>query len=195
MNENDPVKIVGVLDRLQAPWAGWDTVENAMLTPRIRDGEFQRQVIRTEPGYRDELLPQIEREMAKNEERVIEEVRTMEEARRRSYLGDAGMIKMMSFIVTLLTLITGFGIVGLASFSVSRRTRQIGVRRALGATRPAIMRYFMIENFIVSSVGIVAGGIFTVALNIIKVVIRVHAKARLEPLIQWHFPRRWGNSA
>lgn len=169
INENDPVKIVGVLDRLQAPWAGWDSVENAMLTPRIRDGEFQRYVIRTEPGYRDELLPQIEAEMAKNEDRVIEQVRTMEEVRRRSYLGDAGMIKMMSFIVILLTLITGFGIVGLASFSVSRRTRQIGVRRALGATRPAILRYFMIENFIVSSVGIIAGGIFAVALNIFMV--------------------------
>ena len=65
--------------------------------------------------------------------------------------------------------ITGFGIVGLASFSVTRRTRQIGVRRALGATRSAILRYFMIENFIVSSVGIIVGGIFAVALNIMMV--------------------------
>lgn len=57
----------------------------------------------------------------------------------------------------------------LPSWSVSRRTRQIGLRRALGATRPAILRYFMIENFIVSSVGILAGGILAVALNIAMV--------------------------
>ena len=58
---------------------------------------------------------------------------------------------------------------GLASFSVARRTRQIGIRRALGATKPAIVRYFMLENFVVSSIGIVAGGMLAVGLNILMV--------------------------
>jgi putative ABC transport system permease protein len=140
-----------------------------MLVPQRRDDEYVRFLVRTEPGARDALIPQIEEALAKNKDRIIEDVRTMNEVRERSYTGDAAMIKMLTFIVILLTAITGLGIVGLASFSVSRRTRQIGVRRALGATRPAIMRYFMIENFIVSSVGILAGGIFAVALNIFMV--------------------------
>ena len=93
----------------------------------------------------------------------------MTEVRHRSYLGDAAMIKMLLFIVILLTVITGLGIVGLASFSVSRRTRQIGIRRALGATKPAVMRYFMLENFMISTVGIVVGGILAVALNMFMV--------------------------
>jgi len=169
VNDNDPVQIVGVLDRLQAPWDGWDRVENAMLVPLRRHDEYVRYVIRTERGYRDELIPQIEEELAKNKDRIIEDVRTMNEVRHRSYLGDAAIVTMLTFIVVLLTAITGFGIVGLASTSVSRRTRQIGVRRALGATRPAILRYFMIENFIVSSVGIIVGGVLAVALNIAMV--------------------------
>ena len=169
VNDNDPVNIIGIVDRLQAPWDGWDRVENSMLVPLRRDGDMLHYVVRTEPGYRDELIPQIEERLAENKNRIIENMRTMNEVRHRSYLGDAAMIKMLSFIVILLTAITGLGIVGLASFSVSRRTRQIGVRRALGATRPAIMRYFMIENFIISSVGILAGGIFAVALNIFMV--------------------------
>jgi putative ABC transport system permease protein len=169
INENDPVQIIGIVDRLQAPWDGWDRVENSMLVPQRRDSEYVRFLVRTEPGARDALIPQIEEALAKNKDRIIEDVRTMNEVRERSYTGDAAMIKMLTFIVILLTAITGLGIVGLASFSVSRRTRQIGVRRALGATRPAIMRYFMIENFIVSSVGILAGGIFAVALNIFMV--------------------------
>ena len=169
VNDNDPVQIVGVLDRLQAPWNGWDRVENTMLVPLRRDDEYVRYIIRTEPGYRDELIPQIEEEMAKDKDRIIEDVRTMNEVRHRSYLGDAAIVTMLTFIVALLTAITGFGIVGLASTSVSRRTRQIGVRRALGATRPAILRYFMIENFIVSSVGIFVGGILAVAMNIAMV--------------------------
>jgi putative ABC transport system permease protein len=169
INEKDPVQIVGILDRLQAPWDGWERVENSMLVPSRRDDEMTHYVVRTEPGYRDELIPQIEEKLAANKDRIIEQMRTMNEVRERSYLGDAAMIKMLLFIVVLLVAITGLGIVGLASFSVSRRTRQIGVRRALGATRPAIMRYFMVENFIISSVGIIAGAIFAIALNIFMV--------------------------
>ena len=170
INENDPVKIVGVVDRLQAPWKGWDIVEHSMLVPQRRDGEFQRYVVRTEPGSRDELMPVIEEMLANSsKDRIIQQMRTMTEVRHRSYLGDSAMIKMLMFIVTLLTVITGLGIVGLASFSVSRRTRQIGIRRALGATKPAVVRYFMLENFMISTVGIVAGGILAVALNMFMV--------------------------
>jgi putative ABC transport system permease protein len=169
INDNDPVKIIGILDKLQAPWDGWDRVENSMLVPVRLDDENVKYVVRTEPGQLNNLIPKIEEAMAKNKDRIIEDVRTMAEVRERSYLGDAAMIKMLSFIVILLTAITGLGIVGLASFSVSRRTRQIGVRRALGATRPEIMRYFMIENFIISSVGIIAGGVFAIALNVFMV--------------------------
>jgi putative ABC transport system permease protein len=53
--------------------------------------------------------------------------------------------------------VTAFGIVGLASFWVQQRTRMIGTRRALGATRGQILRYFQLENFILSGVGIVLG--------------------------------------
>lgn len=169
INENDPVKIVGIVDRLQAPWNSWESVENSMLVPLRRDGELQFFVIRVEPGMLNDLIPRIEEALAANRDRIIENVYTMAEIRERSYMGDAAMIKLLTFITILLTAITGLGIVGLASFSVSRRTRQIGVRRALGATRPEIMRYFMIENFLISSVGIVAGGIFAIALNIFMV--------------------------
>jgi putative ABC transport system permease protein len=170
INDNDPVKIVGIIDVLQAAWKGWDSVENSMLVPLLLDNDRTHYVVRTEPGYRDELMPEIEEALVQsNRNRIIESMRTMNEVRKRSYLGDAGMITMLSFIVILLTGITGFGIVGLASFSVTRRTRQIGVRRALGATQSAILRYFMVENFIISSVGIIVGGILAVALNILMV--------------------------
>lgn len=169
INGNDPVKIVGIVDKLQAPWNGWESVENSMLVPSRRDNDFQRYIVRVEPGIINEMIPKIEEAMAANKDRLIENVRTMHEVRERAYTGDAAMVTMLTFVVILLTAITGLGIVGLASFSVSRRTRQIGVRRALGATRTEIMRYFMVENFIISSVGIIAGGVFAVALNIFMV--------------------------
>jgi len=184
INDNDPVNIVGVVERLQAPWEGWSGVEQSMLVPQRRTPEFQRYVIRAEPGYRDELMPQIEELLANsNKDRLIRDVTTMDEVRKLAYVGDTAMIKILAFVVGMLTVITGLGIVGLASFNVSRRTRQIGIRRALGASKPAIVRYFMIENFIVSSVGLVIGGILSVALNMAMV-----EAFSLEPLAWYVIP-------
>lgn len=184
INDNDPVNVIGVVETLQAPWQGWSGVEQSMLVPERRTSGGQRYIIRAEPGYRDTLMPQIEELLSNsNKDRIIRNVTTMEEVRKLAYLGDTAMIKILSFVVGMLTIITGLGIVGLASFNVSRRTRQIGIRRALGATKTAIIRYFMVENFIVSTVGLVIGGILSVALNIAL----VEAFA-LEPLAWYVIP-------
>jgi len=166
VNSDEPVTIVGLLETLQAPWNSWSGVERSMLVPVKRGSSAARYVVRAEPGYRDEIIPQIEEMLAASgSDRLIRGIMTMEDIRKRSYLGDAAMVKLLTFIVVLLTAITGLGIVGLASFSVARRTKQIGTRRALGATKPAILRYFMLENFIISSTGVVAGAILAIGLN------------------------------
>jgi putative ABC transport system permease protein len=48
---------------------------------------------------------------------------------------------------------------------VQQRTKQIGVRRALGATRRQILRYFQAENFLLATVGIVIGMLLAYAIN------------------------------
>ena len=166
--ENDlPLNIVGVMERMQAPWKNWSGVERSMLLPIKRGDVFARYVIRTEPGYRDELMPQIENLLQQsNSGRIVDEVQSMAEIRDASYVQDAAMIRLLVFIVSLLTAITSLGIIGLASFSVARRTKQIGTRRALGATKAAVMRYFMVENLMVSTIGVVLGAILAVGLNV-----------------------------
>ena len=104
-----------------------------------------------------------------NTDRIIRDVTTMEKARELAYLDDTALIRILGFIVGMLTIITGLGIVGLASFNVSRRTRQIGIRRALGATKAAIVRYFMIENTIISAIGLTVGAALAIGLNIAMV--------------------------
>jgi putative ABC transport system permease protein len=171
INDDDPVTVVGILDRLQAPWPNWGTiVERSMLVPQQRATEFVRYVVRTEPGMRDELMPEIEAMLAaSNKDRIIRDVVTMDDTRKLAYVGDAAMIRILGFVVILLTIITALGIVGLASFNVSRRTRQIGIRRALGATKPAIVRYFLIENTIVSAIGLAVGAALAIGLNMAMV--------------------------
>ena len=62
-------------------------------------------------------------------------------------------------------MVTASGIVGIASLWVTQRRKQIGVRRALGARRVDILRYFITENFMITSVGVVAGVLLAIGLN------------------------------
>ncbi len=184
INDTDPVNVVGVVETLQAPWPDWGDVERSMLVPQRRASEFVRYIVRAEPGMRDKLMPEIEAMLAaSNKDRIIRDMTTMNDVRKLAYVGDAALIKILSFIVLLLTIITALGIVGLASFNVSRRTRQIGIRRALGATRPSIVRYFMIENSIVSAIGLALGSALAIGLNIAMV-----EAFSLEPLAWYVIP-------
>ena len=170
INDIQPITISGIIEQMQAPWNGWDGVERVMLTPQHTLFGATRYIIRTEPGRRDELMPQVEKLLAEsNKDRIVRSMRTMDETRERSYRGDASMIKILTFTIILLIAVTSLGIVGLASFSVNRRTKQIGTRRALGASKMVILRYFMTENFLISLVGVLLGAALTVGLNIVMI--------------------------
>lgn len=166
INDDEPITITGIIEQMQAPWNGWDGVERVMLVPQHTLFGATRYLIRTEAGRRDEVMPQVETLLAeRNKGRIVRSMQTMDETREHSYRSDASMIKMLAFVIALLTLVTALGIVGLASFSVNRRTKQIGTRRALGAPRVAILRYFMTENLMISLVGVLLGGALAVGLN------------------------------
>jgi len=73
---------------------------------------------------------------------------------------------LMSLLSGLLLLATAGGIVGLSSFWVSQRRRQIGIRRSLGATTGDILGYFHSENFLIVSAGIVLGSLLAFVANL-----------------------------
>jgi len=53
----------------------------------------------------------------------------------------------------------------LTSYWVTERRRQIGIRRALGATRVAILRHFQKENILITGSGVLAGTLLALGLN------------------------------
>ncbi len=166
ISQSQPMQIIGIVKTLQAPWNSWDGVERSMLVPFQMESKSNYYFIRTENGQRDKMMPVIEKLLAEsNKERIIRRVTTLEDTRARSYRQHNATNKILTTVIITLTLITGFGIVGLAIFSINRRTKQIGTRRALGATQWQVMRYFMVENFMISGVGILLGVIGAIALN------------------------------
>lgn len=166
IQNNEPMTIIGVVDQLQAPWINWDGLERTMLTPEKQLFGSTRYLIRAEPGERDAVMPRVEEMLASNKDRLVRNLRSIEEIRARSYRQHSAMVSILSLVMAVLTLVTALGIVGLASFSVNRRKKQIGVRRALGATKRSIIRYFMVENFLISTVGVLLGAGLTIGLNI-----------------------------
>jgi putative ABC transport system permease protein len=58
------------------------------------------------------------------------------------------------------------GVAGFTSYWGGQLRKQIGIRRALGATRAIIFYYFHTENFLIMSVGSVVGVVLAVALNV-----------------------------
>lgn len=156
--------VVGVIEHMLGAWVEWDKLENVMFTPRIATGPLARYVVRAEPGRRDALIAEIERKLAGSDiSRAISFVRPHSFYTERSYRADRRMVAFLSVIVVLMVSVTALGIVGLASFQVNVRTKQIGTRRAVGARKIDILRYFMIENWLLTTGGVVIGAVLAFA--------------------------------
>lgn len=165
----DPIRVVGVVAHLARPNEndGPAAREFSILFP-IRAPYFTNYLIRTEPGRRAEVMKASVEALRKNGPNRImleDNTKTMEDMRNEYYQQDRAMAWLLATVIIALLLVTAFGIVGLASFWVQQRTKQIGIRRALGATRGQILRYFQTENFLLATIGIGLGMLLAYAIN------------------------------
>ena len=168
-----PSTIIGVVERLRTPWVYtnmWNWAGNSTLIPYRQLVATTQYVVRVQPGQLDDVVRHVRAALyAANRMRVIspkDGVRTYAEVRAAAYNGDRGMVILMSAISVILLLITGAGIVGLTSFWVGQRRKQIGVRRALGAKQSDILSYFLTENLLIGLAGVVIGGVLAIGLNL-----------------------------
>jgi len=58
----------------------------------------------------------------------------------------------------------GIGVIGIMMISVTERTREIGIRKAVGATRQEIMWQFLVESAVLTLLGGIAGLVLGAAL-------------------------------
>jgi putative ABC transport system permease protein len=163
-----PVQVVGVIEHLQTPWASvGDEAEYTTLFPHRLYGDSSTLfAVRAEPGQRDRVMKEAETALRRSSATpLIIKGRTIDEDRKDRYRADVAMSWMLVTVSALLLLVTCSGIVGMASLWVTQRRKQIGVRRALGARKLDILRYFLAENFMITSCGVFGGVLLGVALN------------------------------
>jgi putative ABC transport system permease protein len=163
-----PMRVVGVVDRLERPgsFKGAERQLSLLMPVRLTYNYAGAFILRVEPERRAEILeaaiPILERNDAN---RVVVDKQIFSELRDKFFENDRAMAWLLVAVCVALLLITALGIVGLASFWVQQRTRQIGVRRALGATRQQILAYFHTENLLLTTAGIAVGMIMAYGIN------------------------------
>ncbi len=161
-----PIEIVGVMDTMLGAWLGWEEVGNVVLFPFISGGPMTRYMLNVESDQLDALIPLVEDKLAfSNTSRLVNTVRSLREISDKSYSGARGMAVALMVVIALLITVTALGIVGLAAFNVRQRTKQIGTRRAVGAKRSDILRYFLTENWLMTTAGVILGVVLSLLLN------------------------------
>jgi putative ABC transport system permease protein len=160
-----PVTVVGIIEHMQAASADVAYVNRVSLVPRQPSSAPKNfYLVRTEPQQRDVVMRMVEEQMTtSNPDRMISWVRSLEEVRRRAYLADRNMGVFLVTITALLLALTALSLFGLATFNVNSRIKQIGIRRALGAKRRDIVRYFLLENWLITTIGLALGCALTLA--------------------------------
>jgi putative ABC transport system permease protein len=162
-------RILGVVENLVSAHA--EISERGMYSVIIPQraygtGRGALYAVRTEPGQRDRVMKEAEEALRKASPMPkILKPDTTDDDRKNRYRGDVALQWMLVTVSVLLLIITCSGIVGMASLWVTQRRKQIGVRRALGAKKTDILRYFITENFMITSAGVFGGVALGLALN------------------------------
>ena len=163
--------IIGIVDQLQTPFASvagfaGSFANNSVLAPYRLLADSDVYMVRSKPGQIDATMRAAERRLfAIDGDRIIHS-QSMAQARAEAYRDAHGFAVLLGTVCSALLAVTAFGIVGLTSYWVTRRRRQIGIRRALGATRGAIFGYFQTENLLIAAAGALVGVAFAVGLNL-----------------------------
>jgi putative ABC transport system permease protein len=163
-DSKQPIVVIGVVERLQSPTAAETTDEkqsqNSMILPTVAGGEGGLFLVRARVGTVETTMHAVQNALlASNPNRIFGRLRPYSEVRKAAYAKDLSMALAFSILLSVLVLITALAIAGLTSFWVVRRKIQIGIRRALGASRGAITRYFLLENAILCIAGAAMGAV------------------------------------
>jgi len=169
-----PITVIGIVDVLHradvSSWSASYTGESMVVPLRLAVPSGVCYIVRAKPGQLADAMREAPKALyAENRMRMIDPkdgLLSFAEIRHRAFERDRGMAVLMGIICAVLLAITAAGIVGLTSFWVGQRRRQIGVRRALGATHGDILSYFMTENLLISLAGVAIGVLLTFGLNL-----------------------------
>jgi putative ABC transport system permease protein len=155
--------IVGVVENMEGA-AFFARPTLVAFFPRVQNGfAGHYYAVRATPGQRDALMADIEGTLNRTGadlDRAITDISSLESYRAAVQQRDQQLIFYLGVLTVLMLALSMTGIAALTSFHVTVRTKQIGMRRAIGARRIDIIRYFLLENWLVTTGGVLLGSLF-----------------------------------
>ena len=82
---------------------------------------------------------------------------TYAQLRDRALAQSRAAVWLLAGVTLVVLFVTLAGIMGMTAYWVQQRTRQVGIRRALGASKRDILRYLQVENLLVVGSGVLIG--------------------------------------
>jgi putative ABC transport system permease protein len=158
--------VVGVVELMQAapPLAPMDIVYDVVLTPAVPQGPNAIYLVRTKSGLLDAIMGRVWKELESTQRgRSVDSMDTLAATAAHSRVADRTDAVILAILSSLVLAVTMLGLFGFASFAVTSRTKEIGTRRAIGASRADIVRLFLLENWMITTAGIITGSILTLA--------------------------------
>ncbi|MBD8871553.1 FtsX-like permease family protein [Rhodanobacter sp. DHB23] len=129
-------------------------------------GNLRRYVLSSAPGDRDRVMRAAEQKLDELNPNGVTKSAIYSDMRDQYFADMRSMAWMLVLVCVVMLAVTAFGIVGLTSFWVGQRRQQIGIRRAVGASRSHILQYFQTENFLLSGAGVVLGMSLAYGINL-----------------------------
>ncbi|MEN5116620.1 FtsX-like permease family protein [Luteimonas sp. TWI662] len=158
--------------------------EYSMLIPNrvFEDLPILAFAVRTEPDAREAVRAEIQAVLARKDgpqlmAGIAPIVVDYESQRLDAFKTRRAAVWLLGTVCLVVTLITLIGIASLTGYWIEQRIRQIGIRRALGATRGDVLRHFLAENALIVAAGLVPGLLAAYAIN--QWLMQHYAMARL----------------
>jgi putative ABC transport system permease protein len=174
--KNIPFRVIGVLTKKGANLVGQDQ-DDIVLMPyttvrkRLEGSAFANVGVALVSARSENLTAQAleeirvllnERHRIPPGEKSDFEVRNMAEVENVLNMITGALTAMLSAIAAISLVVGGVGIMNIMLVSVTERTREIGIRMALGARPRDILWQFLVESAVLSSIG----GIIGIALGV-----------------------------
>jgi putative ABC transport system permease protein len=169
-DENTWLQVVGVVEtyRKDGEVAGPDQLVFRRIAPNARYGRLgSHLMVRVKPG----TPPDLEQRLATRLEQILPNVsfrvRHVERMRLNMLRMKLAPVVVGAIIGVFLIVMVALGLTGVLWQSVTRRTREIGLRRAMGASGPNVHRQILAEVALLSTIAVIAGSIVILQLPIL----------------------------
>jgi putative ABC transport system permease protein len=193
-----PYRVLGVLaTKGEAPFGG--DQDDAVLMP---SSSFRARVMRTPPGFAGALMASAR--SADTTDRAVRQIDGI--LRQRHHIDDGRdadfvirtqkefaemqqrvygiLTALLIFVAGISLMVGGIGVMNIMLVSVTERTREIGIRMAIGAREGDIRAQFLVEAIALSLLGGIAGvGVGALATGVLQKFLEWHMTLAVQPIV------------